>query len=277
MSPRSQTSRQVVNLISSRFFLGASLLLIALILTAYTKNNPNLVRSSNAFFLSIASPLVGALGAVESQIARISENYFILLDVQEQNQKFQEQIANLVAENTKLQEVYYQNQRLEKILQFTKQNNYQGQVVRVIAYSNPLDAHYVLIDRGSDSGIQLHSAVVDGQALVGLVTNVTDSVSTVRLISDALMAVDAMIQNGRLRGLVKGQGKGLLWTFLSSNQKVYLGSRVITSGFDELYPPGLVIGNITEIQDTATVTPKIKIQPFVDLDKLETLYVISDD
>ena len=66
----------------------------------------------------------------------------------------------------------------------------------------------VTIDAGSDSGIAAYDAVVNGDGLVGRVTQVSPTASQVTLITDQQSYVDAMVQPGGAQGIVAGSVTG---------------------------------------------------------------------
>ncbi len=53
------------------------------------------------------------------------------------------------------------------------------------------------------------------------------------------------------------------------------GQVVITSGMGGIFPPGLPIGKITKVEDTG-VSKHAIIDPFVDFDRLEELFLITE-
>jgi rod shape-determining protein MreC len=136
----------------------------------------------------------------------------------------------------------------------------------------------VLIDRGAIHGVEKDQPVVSNEGLVGRVISVSPISSRVLLVTDerhGAGAVVAQTADGRLVGILKGQNKSLCkLTLLSEGGKLKNGEEVITSGQDQLYPRGLLIGRIKNLtSEDATSTP-VDVEPAAALQKLETVAVL---
>jgi rod shape-determining protein MreC len=62
---------------------------------------------------------------------------------------------------------------------------------------------------------------------------------------------------------------------LDENSAIKAGDVILTSGRGFLYPKGIRIGTVTEVNDDkARLTKNAIIQPFVEFDKLEEVFII---
>jgi rod shape-determining protein MreC len=88
--------------------------------------------------------------------------------------------------------------------------------------------------------------------------------------------VAAQVQRGRAGGIVKGSLDGrLTMEFVSQETTVKAGDVVITSGLGGVYPKGLVIGEVTEVErDTSALYQSIALEPGGDLAGLEEVLVL---
>jgi rod shape-determining protein MreC len=100
------------------------------------------------------------------------------------------------------------------------------------------------------------------------------------LVTDEKAAAGAVVgqlgQSGAL-GSVRGLGdSGLVeMRYVSGHQKVEVGDYVLTTGQDEIYPPGLNVGEVVEVQHgTATQPHQILIRPGARLDQIEEVAVL---
>jgi rod shape-determining protein MreC len=132
---------------------------------------------------------------------------------------------------------------------YVQRTNTQGIPARIIARSSPTTSQ-VVIDRGTNDGIAVASAVVIGDGvLYGTIESATSTSSIVRLTEDVQSAVaGSILGKNKTIGIVNGQEGALLaMDFIPQDTLLTLGDVVVTSGLDGEIPEGLVIGTVTEI------------------------------
>ena len=138
---------------------------------------------------------------------------------------------------------------------------------------------YVTINVGARQGVAVGMSVVSGGAgLVGRVTEVGPRTARVQLLSDADSAVAAVLQATRGTGLVTGQYDGTLrMEYVPQEEEIAVGDIVLTSGLGGLMPKGLVIGQVTEVEQKEYETfQTATVRPAVDFGRLELALVIVD-
>ena len=113
----------------------------------------------------------------------------------------------------------------------------------------------LVIDKGSKSGITENMAVVTKNGLVGKISKVSRNSSEVKLITsnDINFKVSISIKcNGEdYYGILNGYDKetGLITvTGIDKTYPVNNGDLVVTSGLGEMFPSGIVIGNVQDIK-----------------------------
>jgi rod shape-determining protein MreC len=77
---------------------------------------------------------------------------------------------------------------------------------------------------------------------------------------------------------VRGFGKnGLLeMRYVSGMETVNVGDYVVTTGQDRIYPPGLNVGTVVEVQQGSATTPHtIRVKPGARLDSLQEVAVLT--
>src|SRR5262249_15046892 len=136
----------------------------------------------------------------------------------------------------------------------------------------------VVIDRGSLQGVEKDQPVVTNEGLVGRVVSVSPISSRVLLITDerhGAGAVVAQTAESRLVGILKGKNQSLCeLKVITEVGKLENGEQVITSGQDQLYPRGLLIGRVKNLTDPAVIPAAIDVEPAAALQKLETVAVL---
>jgi rod shape-determining protein MreC len=156
---------------------------------------------------------------------------------------------------------------------------------RVIAKDPNLWFDQVTIDKGTGSGVQRNQAVVNGQGLVGRVTEVTGSTAIVTLITNHTTQIGAKVSQTGVPGLVKveaGHPTNLLLDDLAGKDEVARGEIVVTAGttskvdrFPSPYPREIPIGRVTTVDDTGTDDQRAHVAPFADLRGLDLVEVLT--
>ncbi|TSC53843.1 MAG: rod shape-determining protein MreC [Parcubacteria group bacterium LiPW_39] len=193
------------------------------------------------------------------------ENYFL----REENRK-------LFQENTDLKEAVQENKLLRQRLALGEPAQRQLVLAKVVGY-NPQLGQYFLIDKGSAAGLVPDlAAVTANNFLVGKIVQVNRYSAKVMLISDSSSLVNAITQETRVNGVVKGShGLAITMEMLPADQKINKGEIVLSSGLNDAIPRDLIIGRITEvILKESEIFQKATLQPATDFKKLESVFII---
>lgn len=212
----------------------------------------------------------------------ILENLFVdkerlVADVRQ----LEDELASYRLENQGLREYLYEARRLKGLLDFKDQNltNMELVAAQVIARNPNTWYNTITIDQGSNKGIERNMAVITPRGLVGRVTSVSSNYAVVILITDREGAVGAMVQETRVPGIIVGtvNGRQLQLSHIPFYSEVQKGNRVVTSHFSELYPPGIMVGEIDQVSaEPEALTKKATVTPAVDLDQIEEVLVVKD-
>jgi rod shape-determining protein MreC len=122
----------------------------------------------------------------------------------------------------------------------------------------------VVIDKGSQNGIGAGSPVVDENGVVGQVTRVHALSSEVTLLTDKEQAIPVQVVRNGLRAIAFGAGSsGMLeLRFMAANAEIQSGDKLVTSGIDGTYPPGLPVATVARIErDAAYAFARIECRP----------------
>lgn len=182
----------------------------------------------------------------------------------------------LLAEITRLREIGRENEILRKQLGLSQAADLKFILAEVIGY-NPTMGQYFLIDKGRKDGLSDNLAVVaEGNFLVGRIVEVLDNFSKALLISDSNFAINAMTQDTRISGVVKGNhGLGVIMDMIPIDAQIKADEVVLTSGLNDDVPKGLIIGKIADLMKKASaIFQSASIVPAVEINNLEKVFVI---
>lgn len=186
----------------------------------------------------VASPF-NALGNIFSNLTASQES---LSDLKQQNAELTGQVAQLA-------EAKETAERLEGLLGLQSTYNLQSTAARIIGGSSDAWSQTVTIDKGSLDGFEIGMPVCNAYGVIGQITEVALSSSTVLLINDETSGVSAMVQSSRAQGMLRGQADGSLrLEYVSTDYDVQVGDIVITSGLGGVFPKGLPLGTVSSVE-----------------------------
>jgi rod shape-determining protein MreC len=178
-----------------------------------------------------------------------------------------------------------ENEQLREQLDFAQAMAYRQIPAEVVAKDPGNLFSTLVIGKGSAHGVRRGMPVVAFQkglqGLVGKVMQVGVASSTVLPIFDPSSFVAARLQNSRYDGLVSGKRSGLGRLVMQYVKKlamseVQYGELVITSGMGQVFPKGIHIGRVREMEARAYETSmELEIEPIVDFSRLEYVFVLD--
>ena len=242
--------------------------------------HPVVPRSGARFVSSVLSPAEKISHELVQSVRFYWSHYVWLIDVESEREELMNRVKELEARNSRLLEFESENQRLRTLLNFEADSNLSGTVASVIGRDHSNWVKAITVDKGLKSGVRPGLAVVDGHAVVGQVISATDSSARVLLLTDTTSALDALIQDSRVGGIVEGglASNILRLSFVIKNRAVAIqvGNRVITSGMDGVFPKGVLIGVIQEVHPEGSgLFQDIQVKPTVDFDRLESVLIVT--
>ena len=166
-----------------------------------------------------------------------------------------------------LQEEKKENKILREHLELSPKNKFDLENAFVIGQDPQRLGSWIMIDKGSSSGITVGMPVIvsDG-ILVGKIEETSGVSSKVSLLTNSTSIVNAIDLNSEAKGVLRGEyGLGILLDLVSQEDVLNNGDDVITSGLGGDVPRGLFIGKIQEfgvssdkLFQQAVVIPRVK-------------------
>lgn len=170
--------------------------------------------------------------------------------LQEENARFRKENLKLQAQQQKLVTLENENMRLRDLLESSLKIKDRVLIAELIAVDLDPYKHQVLIDKGENSGIFEGQPVLDANAVMGQVTNVTPYTSTVLMITDARHSLPVQILRTGQRAIAVGTGNinRLHMPHLPNNADIKTGDLLVTSGLGGRFPPGYPVATVTDIK-----------------------------
>jgi rod shape-determining protein MreC len=223
---------------------------------------------------------MGVAGTVEE-----AANFMLTIqrvrDLATQNADYRDQVDQLQSKLVQMHELEVENRDLRNLLSMKERTGPGALIpVSVIARDDTPYVQAITIDRGANDGIRQDAVVITHKGLVGHVERVNPTSAKVRLINDLNSSVSVRLQtDSRTTGLLRGQSQGNLMViaYIPQTDVVQPSDVVLTSGLGEMYPEGLVVGKVARVErKDADPFQAAVVEPAVEMDKLERLYVLAD-
>jgi rod shape-determining protein MreC len=231
----------------------------------------------------------GVFGPVERVAADVTSPVTSLFDSVTGGPAANGRIADLQAANARLRAELSAAQlsksdeaQLSSLLQLAGRGGYRIVAASVIAAGQDY-ADSVTLDVGSRDGVRAQETVLNGDGLVGTVTQVSADTSTVLLATDASSVVGTRMAGSSQIGAINGTGKSLSGPYLlrlrlfDANASLHAGQSLVTFGSvqNRPYVPGVPIGQVAQVQGNAgSLTQTATVKPFVNFTSLGVVGVV---
>ncbi len=173
------------------------------------------------------------------------------------------------------QSLLKENDRLNAILALRSTLSYESIPARVINYQTDGLRAELTLDTGETDGVKSDMAVLAPEGLVGRVIRVYPHTSLVRLITDPEERVSCRVYKSRSFCVLRTDELGRIrLDYLSSRAEVEKGDAVVTSGLGGVYPAGVPVGSIENLElnpEQLFFTAFLK--PYVNFSALELVVV----
>ena len=109
----------------------------------------------------------------------------------------------------------------------------------------------LVLDINSKQIVKKDSAVVSEQGLAGRVSSVGFSSAEVLLVQDIRSSIPVISSDSSLHATLEGKGLGRngKLKFISKTAEFSAGERVYTSGLGEIFPDGILVGEVVSVTD----------------------------
>lgn len=184
-------------------------------------------------------------------------------------------------------EVKQENDRLKLQLDFKLSSEYRFKAAEIIAQEPGNIFNTIVINRGTSQGVENNMPVIayqyGYQGLVGKIIEAGPFTSKILPIFDNTCYVAARLMETRYEGLINGSGNrngSLLMNYVTKNafKSLKEGDLVVTSGMQSIYPPGLYIGRIREIDNPEWQTSLVLgIEPVIDFSRIEYVLILTGE
>lgn len=227
-------------------------------------------------WFSSANAVTGKLYEWDANV----ETFFSLTKV---NQELTQRNAYLEQEVQKLSDSLVSVTKDSSIYhrdQFALLRNYRLIPAKVVANSVDKPGNLMTIDKGSADGIHKDMGVISGTGVVGIVYLVAEHYAIVIPVLNTKSNISCMIQNRGYFGYLRWKGGVSDLAYLEEvprHAHFKLGDYVVTSGYSAVFPPGVRVGRILHVFNSADgLSYRVQLGLSTDFARLRDVCVIDD-
>ena len=230
----------------------------------------------------VALPIQSKVYNVANRAISLKDIIFSYEDIIAENENLKKENMELKIQKERNQKILEENERLSKLLEMKENSIYKGSLKFArVSFSdiNNLN-NKIFIDLGKKDGIKVDMIAVYGDYLVGKIIDVDSDYSIVELITNPNFVISAKTEADIL-GIARGSDEedGLLYFQPSIvEDTLKKGEEIVTSGVSNIFPEGIKIGKIENIDDKENYSYKrITIKPPFESKDLKELIVIGHE
>ena len=167
-----------------------------------------------------------------------------LMFLEEENQLLREKNLALSLQIESMLNLQKENEELLGMLDFKRQTKLLIKPARVVNKGIQPNLLSIVIDGGKEDGIDKNQPVLTPKGVIG------KTASIVQLITDVNFRLSVRILPSGATGILRRLKSGTAQIReVQKNVEINIGDKVITSGFSDIYPPGLPVGTVSGVYD----------------------------
>lgn len=256
--------------------LGAVILLTLVVLRLPGRTVAHLKLTVSSVFL----PLFGLAGSTQQLADKTGAALVPRKELQNQIERLEKENQEWRLRAAQWEAVAQENARFRQHYGWQKQAPWKLKLARIVGQDPANWWRTIRIDRGLRDGITTNAPVLTAEGLVGRVSEVGFAYSQVVLVGDPDCRVAVMIEETRDHGVIAPASSSPLdpglveLGYLPRNSQLRAGQKVVTSGFGEIFPPGILVGQLVDFRSVGYglyTEARVKVQ--VRMNTLEEVWV----
>lgn len=203
------------------------------------------------------------------QVEDFWTSYIYLVGVKQENDFLKKNLEQLQVENLALKNQLTYLHQFFTIFKLRPFPQYKYTGARIIGKKLGLSGllESVIINKGYRDGLKEDLAVFSPKGLIGKIQKLSPHSALILLAIDPNSKVAVISEQSRVPGIIKGEGYGKsgILLYVPQSSKLKRGELLLTSGTDEIFPPGLPVARVESIRNTdLSLFLKIKVSFEVD-------------
>ena len=213
------------------------------------------------------------------------DDYNHLWEVKNENDELRKQLALNGQYSAKIEALQKELNEKNELMGFKVNSKYQKVYASIINRNPEIYNNQITINVGSNDGVKLDNAVVSSKGLIGKIFEVYENTSRVRFLTsqDLLSKVSVQIHTSdteSIHGYLEQYDLELgcyIVRLFTNTDDIKVDQSVTTSGVGGVFPSGLFVGKIYQIQELVNENGRILyVNPAADFSSFEYVAVLSE-
>jgi rod shape-determining protein MreC len=233
----------------ARLFIFTTLALALIVADARLKYLDTVRQAASV----VIYPLQRIAGAPASIFQRASEFFVSSTALRTENVRLAQENLTHSAQLQQLTSLATENEQLRKLVEARSRLTARTTFAEILYAARDPFSRKIVIDQGSQHGVRAGQPVIDGMGVVGQVTRIYPWLAEVTLITDKGHLVPVLNPRNGLRAVLAGTGNdgALELKFVPLNADFENNDHLVTSGIDGVYPPGLPVAQVVNVERNA--------------------------
>jgi len=221
--------------------------------------------------MDVTAPVINAVSRpidAARETASDVRDYFAL---KAENEALKRQNDTLMEWQRVARELQAENASLRELLNFQAGPKVSFVTASVVADASSSFVRSLIVLGGTKAGVAKGQAAMTGAGLAGRVLEVGERSARILLITDINARVPVVAERSRDQAVLAGRNSDMPeLLYLSRDNDVKVGDRIVTSGQGGVFPAGLPVGEVVSVTGG-----HVQVQPFVDFSRLENIRLID--
>lgn len=257
--------------------------LAAIVTLGFLILRPGAASPMNNVVSMVMNPLKSASAVVVEKAENLYNYIFGYEMLAAENEQLRLEMAQQNQDIRNSQTYKEENESLRAMLDLKeKHTDYTLEIANVVSWDSAGYGSVMTISKGASAGLEKGMcAITESGQILGLITETGTNWASVTTILDTTSEIGAYIFGSGYSCIAAGdfelmrQGQ-LRASYISSSATIRNGDQLLTSGDGDIYPPGLVLGTVTDVgDDEINVAKYAVITPTVDISSVGQVFVVK--
>ena len=217
-----------------------------------------------------------AINSLYGPFSALNQRYHLLRDRRAENLRLKEELTRSRLRVEALKEAQRENERLRRLLGFSKTIDYYSVLAEVVGRGTPRIPGALLVGAGANDGVIVGLPVIDEHGIVGKVVGVYKETCLVEPLTDPNFKISVIDARSRIEGIVSSNPNGQpIMENVPVEADVRRGDAIVSSGLGKLFPKGLMVGRVSRVSvPQSGLFSKVEIKPAADLHRIEEVFIL---
>jgi rod shape-determining protein MreC len=221
------------------------------------------------------TPVLKTVDTVAAGVRGVRDRFVTLQTLRQENRRLREELSRSRNVDSLRDEFRLENDRLRLLLGLQESVSWPSVAARVTRLKADDMYRTAGLTIPPEAGVEEGMPVLSPHGVVGRIMRVAGTKATIRLVTDPSSGTAVLTMRGRVQGIVSGAGGGLLkMDYVVRSADIASDDLVLTSGLDGIFPKGIPVGIVEEVEKSQGLVQEVAVYPVVPLDRLEEVLIL---